>query len=503
MEILFLSKNNFFLEEEKALAASANCRNISSSDSLLTFGSKASLIVFYLESYAQEELEALLEQLEVLGLNTSLWVYGSLEQNRPAIRLFELGVDSIFDSRTMLMAALLEFCKPINYQQFEGLDSKNILNVFVKNVTDVVWVKNLAGRYLFINESGATFLGKTIEDIVGNTDKALFSRDTMAKIRSSDIDVLRRNETKNFEFTLNSISGENGKYYLSMKAPIGSATQGLEGLVGIIRDITERKIAETRLLTAKLSEELAHKRKNTFLASMSHELRTPLSNIITSSDMLLTGLIDPSTAKGRDYFKGIKQNGENLLEMINSLLEAAKVDSGHFELMIEKTPLFSVIEEALVTVGVLIDSKEQVITLAFDEELPEFIDADAQKLKQALSNLLSNANKYCPKGSEIQFECRLSGRNVLFSVRDNGPGIDSEDMKIIFDSFERGKMTQTRMIPGTGLGLSLTKTIVELHQGTIEAKSSLGQGSDFIISIPIHARVEDKPQERVMQFSLA
>ncbi len=282
--------------------------------------------------------------------------------------------------------------------------------------------------------------------------------------------------------------------------------------IHVARDITERKQAEEEL--NKLSEELgllnvelegkvkertnqlegamkdaeiANQAKSEFLANMSHELRTPLNAIIGFSQIL--GDEDYSKLKEseRGYATNIYESGTHLLNLINDILDLAKVESGKMELELEPVKIKHLLEASTVMIKekAFKHGIELVINIASDLEDFEIM-ADERKLKQITFNLLSNSAKFTPDGGKITIECKKDGKQLVVSVIDNGVGIAAEETEKVFEEFYQTKAGSKSKAPGTGLGLPLTKSFVEMHGGKIWVESEgKDKGSRFIFTIPI------------------
>ncbi|MBX7149616.1 GAF domain-containing protein [bacterium] len=263
--------------------------------------------------------------------------------------------------------------------------------------------------------------------------------------------------------------------------------------------------------SAQLIEELqekniqleeANKIKSDFLAIMSHELRTPLTAIIGYSEILLDKVMGELNREQTDSLSEVLKNAENLLRLINSILDLAKVEAGKMEISYERFSIANLVQEVFQTVAPLMTRKEQELKLDIAEGLPD-LDADSGKIRQILLNLVGNAIKFTPEkgvitvkveffpqGDDIALAyhldpARLEGRGVFqISVIDNGIGIREEHLSTIFDIFQQVDSTFTRKYQGTGLGLALSKQFSELHGGALQVKSEFGKGSTFSFIIP-------------------
>ncbi|MEZ5334189.1 MAG: ATP-binding protein [Methanolobus sp.] len=258
-------------------------------------------------------------------------------------------------------------------------------------------------------------------------------------------------------------------------------------LIGTVEDITDRKKAEDALLHAKIVAEEANKTKDEFLATMSHELRTPLTSVIGFSDVLLDETFGSLDDKQKRYVSHILDAGKHLLELINDVLDISKVEAGKMDLFYEDFNVSSAIAEVQGMVSPLAMEKHIGISSEIESKV-ENINADRTKFRQILYNLISNAIKFTPDKGSIAINARHSDGMLLVSVTDIGIGISKEDIDKLFHPFKQLDSYITQDSEGTGLGLSLVKKFVELHDGRVWVESDPGNGSTFTFSIPVKGK---------------
>jgi signal transduction histidine kinase len=240
-----------------------------------------------------------------------------------------------------------------------------------------------------------------------------------------------------------------------------------------IIDITERKIQESNRL------------KSDFLANMSHELRTPLNAILGFSELLIDKKIGELNAKQVEYLGDIHASGSHLLQLINDVLDIAKIESGKMQLSVETFNIREVIDGVINVLKPIAEKKNIQVHSHLAEDL-NTISIDKNKFRQILYNLLSNAIKFNRQDGSVNIQSsRFGDDSFMLRVSDTGIGIEQENIKKLFIPFVQLDAGTTRQHEGSGLGLALTKNIAELHQGQISVESTIGQGSIFSVILPL------------------
>ena len=236
--------------------------------------------------------------------------------------------------------------------------------------------------------------------------------------------------------------------------------------------------------------------KSSFLANMSHELRTPLNSILGFADVMLEGLDGPLTDYMQNDLGLIYKNGQHLLHLINDVLDMAKIESGKMNLNIEKFKLQETIEDVTSITSALANEKNLALFIEPDSDHEVEINADKIRLRQVMINLINNAIKFTEKG-EIAIHVAREANNVLISVKDTGIGIPIDQLESVFQEFTQVDTTTTRKAGGTGLGLPISRRLIEMHSGRLWVESSGvdGEGSTFYVFLPIEAKIkEDEPK---------
>lgn len=264
-------------------------------------------------------------------------------------------------------------------------------------------------------------------------------------------------------------------------------------ILSVIRDISEHKQTESLKLKveeqSKLLDEAAEydKLKTEFFANLSHEFRTPLNVMLSTLQLLNLIGINKSAIENKDkikkYYSIMKQNCYRLLRLVNNLIDITRIDAEHLKLNLKNENIISIIED--ITLSITDYAKNKGLDIIFDTDIEEKIIAcDADKIERIILNLLSNAIKFTPNGGTIFVSITDKNSSIIVSVRDTGVGIPSDKQDCIFNRFVQIDKSLSRNREGSGIGLSLVKSFVELHNGTIQIESEAGKGSEFIIEFP-------------------
>ena len=272
-----------------------------------------------------------------------------------------------------------------------------------------------------------------------------------------------------------------------------------EGLLvmAAVRDITEQKTAQEEIHRKNLEleeqnrrVEQANRMKSEFLANMSHELRTPLNSIIGFSEFLVDQKPGPLNDKQSEYLGDILNSGRHLLQLINDILDLSKVESGKMELALESFAPAEAIGEVCAVIAPTAKKKDISLEVALSPNLLR-VTLDQHRFKQILYNLLSNAVKFTPDGGTVELMTNPLGEDRFeVHVKDSGIGIKGEDISKLFSEFTQLDSSAGRLYQGTGLGLALTKKLVELQKGSISVDSNIGAGSTFKVVLPLRAQRE-------------
>jgi len=223
--------------------------------------------------------------------------------------------------------------------------------------------------------------------------------------------------------------------------------------------------------------------KDDFVLTVSHELRTPVTVVKGFAEML-TEQRRSLNATQYEAAEVIAESATQLQKMINDLLDLARSDAGKLRIEPKPTSVRSLAQRVGRQMRPHFEERDQEFKVSVEKDLPD-VEADADRINQVLANLLTNANKYAPEGSEVRLAASRVGDEIEFAVTDDGPGLGEEELEHVFDRFWRAESGETQSVGGTGLGLAIAKSLVELHGGAITANSTLGEGATFRFVLPI------------------
>ncbi|MBI5639062.1 MAG: diguanylate cyclase [Nitrospirae bacterium] len=393
---------------------------------------------------------------------------------------------------------------------------------YLKNVLDdsqdMIMTTDTDGKIVEYSQGGERILGYTRDEIIG-MQASDFYLDKNERARVLDI-LGSKGAVFNYETQLVKKDGSAVDISLTI-SQLTNKTGKIIGTVGISKDITEEKrlrnelsekneelvdlnirledkvIERTRELE-KINRELskANQMKARFISNMSHELRTPLNSILGFSEILMEKTFGDLNEKQQRHVSNIFASGKHLLALVNNILDLAKIEAGKIDLFYEDFSVKDAVDEVAMIMHSLASKKSLQVGFDMSEDVT-FFRADKVKFKQILYNLISNAIKFTPEGGSMGIRAShvinrgsaipwaMEGQNLLrVSVWDKGMGIREDDKDRIFEEFEQADSSMARDYEGTGLGLALTKRLVDLHGGQISVQSTYGEGSEFVFYLP-------------------
>ena len=333
----------------------------------------------------------------------------------------------------------------------------------------------------FVNQAYCELLGQSSEALLGRSILEVLPEEAVAWFKESHSTLHHPDAVSDHEGPVTNNGVVEWQQWTTR--PIFDENGSLVEYQGIGSVITARKQAELELIQAKLIAEEANRTKSQFLSNMSHELRTPLNAIIGFSQLLETDTIEPLTPTQLESVELIHRSGHHLLILINDILDLAKVESGKLELSLEAVQLNDLIADCMPLIAGQAE-KYHIEIINHAETANYLVRADYVRLKQVIVNLLSNAIKYNRPYGYAEIAAERKEHTVRISISDNGFGIAPEKMADLFKPFAR-LGPETTAIEGTGIGLSLSKGLVERMNGQIGVNSTLGEGSCFWIELPV------------------
>ncbi len=361
---------------------------------------------------------------------------------------------------------------------------------FANAASDWFWEMDETLHFSYFSQRFQQVSGVAPNALLGKTWRAFSDVRIHSGANLQYVEALRSHMPfRNFEFSYRRADGEMS-YQSANGNPIFDETGRFTGYRGTGRDVTASHLAGEQLRAAKEQAEAANRAKSEFLANMSHELRTPLNAINGFSELMIAGATDSLGAeKYVGYAKDINESGRHLLQVINDILDLSKIEAGKLELYEDSLDVLLLLKSCMIIMNERIEERG----LAFECEEPDeplCLWADERKLKQVLINLLSNAVKFTPERGSVTLAvgCTKEG-GISFSISDTGIGMSPASIPQIMQPFTQVDSNLNRKYEGTGLGLPLTKALVELHGGRLELSSQLGEGTTAVVSLPPERRI--------------
>lgn len=373
-----------------------------------------------------------------------------------------------------------------------------------RNVDDIFMMLDIvSGKPDYVSPNIERLLGISVEEVLHDVhvlDK-LHPEDTL-KQKVERLEGIQNEEQRewNFEYIHQKTRERRWFHIVAMRSEV----EGRSKYIFVMSDRTEDKKVNQALEEAAHAAEAANRAKSTFLSNISHDIRTPM-NAISGFTTLAIRSMDQKE-KVRDYLAKIQVSGDHLMSLINDVLDMSRIESGRIHLEESEVKLPEVLSELETITSGHVQAKQLKLSVDAGEIANETVCCDKTRLNQILLNLLSNAIKFTPVGGRISVRLRqlpgtqenktVCGIAVYeFSVKDNGIGMSPEFIKKIFDPFERERTSTVSRVPGTGLGMSISKNLVEMMGGTIEVQSEQGKGTEFMIHIPMRVCSGEKPAD--------
>lgn len=379
-------------------------------------------------------------------------------------------------------------------------ESEEKFRKIIENMQDVYYRSDINGALIMTNPPAVKLLGfDSIEEMIGLDIAETFYSNPDERHKLLQL-IREKGDVHNYEVTLKRKDGSLLTVLTSTHYYYDKAGNPL-GVEGVLSDITERKKSEDSLRKAKqetekvnrrlekaiqranrmaMEAEVANRAKSEFLANMSHEIRTPMNGIMGMTSLLLDTNLD---REQQEYAESVKKSADSLLDIINSILDFSKIEAGKLELDILDFDLRTTLEDMIDVLAVRAYEKGVELVCMVEPDIPALLQGDPGRLRQILINLVDNAIKFTLQGEvtlRVSLENETDDRVTLgFTVKDTGIGISPEKIGHLFDAFTQGDGSTTRQFGGTGLGLTISKQLVEMMGGTIMVESEVGKGSTF------------------------
>lgn len=355
----------------------------------------------------------------------------------------------------------------------------------VANANDCIFTTDLAGHFTSFNPAGERLLGYRREEILQLNLRDLIAAEDAAG-HPELIASLAGKDQPAARFELRLVTKDQRRIWTEINACLIHTEGEMVGVLGVARDIGERKQIEEELKRARDAAQANTEAKSAFLANMSHEIRTPMNGVIGMSNMILETRL---STEQRDIAETIRNSAESLLTVLNDILDFSKIEAGKLNFETLDFDLAGSVEECLELLTSRASEKHIDFSLFIPPEMPRLVRGDPGRLRQVLLNLMGNALKFTHKG-EVAVSVSAEQETALdvtlrFAVSDTGVGIASEGIARLFQPFSQADVSTTRRFGGTGLGLAISKQIVQLMQGTIGLTSVPGQGSTFWFTVKL------------------
>ena len=370
---------------------------------------------------------------------------------------------------------------------------RDLLRALLENIPDRIYFKDIESRFLRCSASMIKRLGAaTQEDVIGKTDFDFHAAELAREFHQDEERIILTGQPLVNKLE-RQFSAEGAEMWASVtKVPVYSQAGGVNGIIGISRDVTQLKQAELALEHARDAALESARVKSEFLANMSHEIRTPMNAITGMTGLLLDTRL---SAEQRDYVETIRTSTDALLTVVNDVLDFSKIEAGKVSLELIDFDLRDTIETTIEMLAERAQKKSLELGCWIDAGVPNLLRGDPGRVRQILANLLSNAVKFTEKGEVLVRVTRdspigaegareSSPITVKIAVQDTGVGIASDALSMIFDAFTQADGSTTRRFGGTGLGLTISRKLVKMMNGEIGVDSTLGQGSTFWFKLP-------------------
>jgi PAS domain S-box-containing protein len=375
--------------------------------------------------------------------------------------------------------------------EMEYLKLKRLHGLVSESASDIIMIHDGKGNPEYASSSLSRVLGWTLKDVGNRELVALIHPDDLTEV----IELRHRVELGGKDTATYRMRGKDGEYIwfeTTISLVHDAETGELRHLVSVLRNVNERMEHDIALQAAYDAAQSASRAKSAFLANMSHELRTPLNAIIGFSEAMSRQMFGPvENARYREYTSLIHRSGQHLLELVNDVLDMAKIEAGRFKLAKEDMDLCELIEDCVETMAGRA-AEEGIGLRALLPSASIRCSADKRAIKQIILNLLSNALKFTRKGGRVEATASFAGNLIAIEIRDNGIGIAQNDLDRLCQPFEQVCNDPMLAKKGTGLGLALVRALVNQHGGQLAIESPEQKGTTVRVTFPREAVSEDE-----------
>jgi len=441
---------------------------------------------------------AVLEEIKKRGIQTPIIVVTGMGSEMIAVKAIKKGAyDYLIKSEGYLVTLPVTIQKVLKNRGLEERldETEQRYKDLVENANDGIYILDKNGRFLLINNKIVEFTGYSRNELLKMHFRHIIAREEKSKWPRL---IRKLQKEKSLEHIRTMIQTKTGqKIHIELNVSPVYKNSKINGYRGIARDITsqmqtEKEIRKQSEELKKLNQELKKKNKeleeigqlkSQFVSNVSHELRTPLNGVLGYAELLRDGIYGPVNDEQKKALQNIIFSGNHLLDLINEILDFSKLQNCQMELYKEIFSVYNLIDAVAATVKPMLRNLPIELIIQMPPELPA-VYVDSQKIYQVFINIVGNAMKFTQRG-EIKIEARLVDSEILFSVHDTGIGIAKENIPLIFEEFRQLDGSNTRRYGGTGIGLSLSKRLIELHGGRIWVESEVGKGSTFYFTLPL------------------
>ena len=352
-----------------------------------------------------------------------------------------------------------------------------LLDSLLQSVPDAIYFRDARGRFIRANQVMAKRMGSADpQTLVGKTPFDFLDHVMALELHERDSKVMASGKAQNYEIDSYVGVEADERFDVATRLPLRDRDERVVGLIGVLRDVTDQQLAKREIEQAVL-------RRDQFLAMLAHELRNPLGAIVMATELLGERVGD---AGQRAKMLGtLERQSQQMARLLDDLLEASRVTQDKIELRRSIVELGHVVRDAADAVRPLMEQRGLEFVVEIDGN-PLHVDGDPARLQQVQVNMLSNAAKYTPRGGHVWLEARCEDGAAVIRVRDDGAGIPCQMLDKVFDLFVQSNRTLDRADGGLGLGLTLVRSLVAMHGGTVEALSGgEGKGCEFVVRLPL------------------